>query len=71
MKLTDALKIYPQHILPQHTLSAIMNAVTRSKSTLFKNFSIQQIIKNFHVDMSDTLVEDYRDFKTFNHFTKY
>jgi len=68
MKFTDALKIYPQHILPQHALSAIMHKVTRSKSTLFKNFIIQQIIKHYRVDMSDTLVTDYRDFQTFNHF---
>lgn len=68
MKFTDALKIYPQHILPHHALSAIMHAATRSKSTYFKNLVIQQIIKHYKVDMSDTLVTDYRDFQTFNHF---
>jgi len=68
MKFTDALKIYPQHILPHHALSAIMYAATRSNSTLFKNFVIRQVIKHYKVDMSDTLVTDYRDFQTFNHF---
>jgi len=68
MKFIDALKIYPQHILPHHALSSIMHAATRNRSTLYKNFIIKQVIKQYKVDMSDTLVKDYRDFQTFNHF---
>jgi len=68
MKLIDSIKIYPQHLLPQHKLSAVMHAITRSKSTYIKNLIIQQLIRHFRVDMTDTLVEDYRDYATVNHF---
>ncbi len=68
MKFTDALKIYPQYILPQHRLSAIMNAITRSKSPLVKNVLIKQVIKHFDVDMRDALEENPHNYATFNHF---
>jgi len=68
MKIFDALKIYPQYLLPQHFLSSIMHKVTRSRSTLFKNFAINQVIKHFRVNMDDAVESDPSNFQTFNHF---
>jgi len=68
MKLSEAIKIIPQHILPHHLLSAIMHAVTRSKSSYLKNFMIKTVIKLYNVDMRDAIVSDPTDFQTFNHF---
>ncbi len=68
MKFTDALKVYSQYILPQHGLSSIMNAITRSESPVVKNFLIKQVIKRFDVDMGDAIKENALDYATFNHF---
>jgi len=68
MKFTDALKVYPQYILPQRALSTLMNKITRSKTPAVKNFLMNQVINHFNVDMRDSLIEDYREFPTFNHF---
>ncbi len=68
MKLSDAIKIIPQHILPHHFLSSIMHAITRSKVTHLKNLMIRSIIKIYDVDMKDAIVSDPTDYPTFNHF---
>lgn len=68
MKISEAIKIIPQHILPHHFLSAIMYGLTRSKATYFKNFVIRTIIKIYNVDMKDAVVSDPTDYPTFNHF---
>jgi len=68
MKISDIIKIAPQHVLPHHFLSGIMYAITRSKSTYLKNFIIQTIIKIYKVDMKDAVVSDPTDFPSFNHF---
>ncbi|MDH3325189.1 MAG: archaetidylserine decarboxylase [Gammaproteobacteria bacterium] len=68
MKISEAIKIIPQHILPHHLLSAIMHAITRSKITYFKNFAIRTIIKIYDVDMKDAVASDPTDYPSFNHF---
>jgi len=68
MKLTDAVKIIPQYLLPHHFLSSIMHSVTRSKTTYIKNFAIRTVIKLYDVDMKDALVTEPTAYPSFNHF---
>ena len=68
MKLSEAIKIIPQHILPHHFLSSIMYSITRSKATHVKNIIIRTIIKLYNVDMKDAVVSDPSDYPSFNHF---
>ena len=68
MKISEAIKIIPQHILPHHMLSAVMHAITRSHSSYLKNFMIRTVIKLYDVDMKDAVVSNPTDYPTFNHF---
>ena len=68
MKLSKAIKIIPQHILPHHFLSSIMYTITRSEITHLKNFIIKTIINIYNVDMKDAVVSDPTDYPSFNHF---
>ncbi len=68
MKLSEAIKIIPQHILPHHFLSSIMHAITRSQATHLKNAMIRSIISVYKVDMKDAVVSDPTDYPSFNHF---
>jgi len=68
MRISDAIKIIPQYILPHHFLSSIMHSATRSQSTHFKNLFIRTIIKLYKVDMKDAVASDPSDYPSFNHF---
>jgi len=66
--LYDYLKSIPQHVLPQHSLSKLMHAITRSRNPALKNFLINKIIKLYNVDMSLAREEQAEAYATFNAF---
>ena len=68
MNFKDALKVLPQYILPQHTLSKLMSYITHSEIKALKNWCINTVIKHYGVNMTEALEENPEVFKSFNHF---
>jgi phosphatidylserine decarboxylase len=57
-----------QHLLPQHGISRLVLAATRSHSPAFKNALIRLFVKGFRPDMSDALVPEPTAYPSFNEF---
>ena len=57
-----------QYLLPQHALSRLVYAATRSRVRLLKNALIEAFMGRFHPDMSDAAEPDYLQFESFNAF---
>lgn len=64
----DKLLTFPQHILPQHTLSKLMFRLTRSEIKWFKNAFIRFIVKNYRVNMDEAKSQNLDDYNSFNQF---
>ena len=57
-----------QHLLPQHGISRLVLAATRSRSPAFKNALIKLFVKGFHPDMSDAVEPEPTAYPSFNEF---
>ena len=57
-----------QHLLPQHGISRLVLAATRSRSPSFKNALIRLFVRGFRPDMSDAVVTDPTAYASFNEF---
>jgi len=57
-----------QYLLPQHSLSRLVYAATRSRLRPLKDALIEAFVARFHPDMSDAAEPDYLQFETFNAF---
>ena len=57
-----------QHLLPQHWLTSLVYAATRSRTPLLKNRLIESFCGSFHPDMSDAEQPDPLQFESFNAF---
>jgi phosphatidylserine decarboxylase len=57
-----------QHLLPQHGISRLVLAATRSRSPAFKNALIRLFVRGFRPDMSDALLTEPTDYASFNEF---
>jgi phosphatidylserine decarboxylase len=68
MNFKEALTTLPQYILPHHFLSALMSKFTHSEIKVWKNLMIQQIIKIYGVNMSESKEQDINQFASFNQF---
>ena len=68
MSLARFLKVMPQYVLPQHSLSVLMSQLTHSKNKTLKNIFIREIIKRYGVNMSESLQQDIHSFNSFNEF---
>ena len=66
--ISDYLKSWPQHLLPQHSLSNIMYALTRSKISWWKKAFIDWFIKQYNVDMSEAVEANLDTYACFNDF---
>lgn len=62
------LKILPQYLLPQHTLSACMYRLTRLRYPPLKDRMIRGFIRLYNVDMSEAEETDIEEFEDFNAF---
>ena len=57
-----------QYLLPQHFLTALVHALTRSRVPLLKNALIDSFIGSYHPDLSDAAAPEPRSFESFNAF---
>lgn len=57
-----------QHLLPQHGISRLVLAATRSRAPAFKNALIRLFVKGFRPDMSDAVETDPTAYASFNDF---
>ncbi len=57
-----------QHVLPQHLLTSVVHAVTRSRTPAVKNALIGSFMRGFKPDMSDAVEPDPFAYPTFNEF---
>jgi phosphatidylserine decarboxylase len=57
-----------QYALPQHAISRVVMAATRSRSAGFKNFLIRRFVAGFKPDMHDAVESDPTAYASFNEF---
>ena len=57
-----------QHLLPQHGISRLVLAATRSRSPGFKNALISLFVRGFRPDMSDAALTEPTAYASFNEF---
>jgi phosphatidylserine decarboxylase len=57
-----------QHLLPQHGISRLVLAATRSRSPAFKNALIRLFVRGFRPDMSDAVETEPTAYPSFNDF---
>ena len=57
-----------QYLLPQHLLTGVVHAVTRTRVPWLKNALIESFIGSFRPDLSEAQQPDARQFESFNAF---
>ena len=57
-----------QYLMPQHALTALVHAATRSRVPRLKNLLIERFVGGYHPDMSDALEPDPLKYESFNAF---
>jgi phosphatidylserine decarboxylase len=57
-----------QYLLPQHLLTSLVHALTRSRVPLIKNALIDSFVRSYHPDMRDAEQPEPHRFETFNAF---
>ena len=57
-----------QHLLPQHGISRLVLAATRSRSPAFKNALIRLFVRGFNPDMADAVETEPTAYASFNEF---
>jgi len=57
-----------QHLLPQHGISRLVLAATRSRAPAFKNALIRLFVRGFRPDMSDAVEREPTAYASFNEF---
>lgn len=60
--------VFLQYVLPHHFVSKIAYFVANIKWRPLKNFLINYVIENFHVDMSEAVISDPSKYESFNKF---
>ncbi len=57
-----------QHLLPQHGISRLVLAATRSRAPAFKNALIRLFVRGFNPDMTDAVEPEPTAYASFNEF---
>ena len=57
-----------QHVLPQHGISRLVHAATRSQTPWFKDLLIRSFMRGFRPDLSDAVRSDPLAYASFNAF---
>ncbi len=57
-----------QHLLPQHGISRVVLALTRSRAPAFKNALIKLFVRGFQPDMTDAVEREPTAYASFNEF---
>lgn len=66
--LIDNIKVKTQYLIPKKFISRVIGILASSNLGALKNFVIKQFIKHYNVDMKEALVQDIKQFKSFNDF---
>ncbi|MEA5444532.1 archaetidylserine decarboxylase [Gammaproteobacteria bacterium AB-CW1] len=66
--LGDYCRALPQHLLPQHALSRLVHAVTRSRRPWLRKRLIDGFLNRFPVELSEAERENPGDYDSFNDF---
>src|SRR5262245_25083139 len=66
--LRDRAFVGLQYVLPQHGLSRVVRAATRSARPRWKNLLIRTFLRHFDVDMAEAAESDPYAYPTFNAF---
>ena len=66
--MKNPLFIALQHVMPQHSLTSFVYAVTRSRRPAVKNALIKSFMRGFHPDMSDAVEPNPLAYASFNEF---
>lgn len=64
----DLLKTVPQYLMPKQGLTALAGCLADVKNIRVKNYIIQRFINEYHVNMSEALIEDPKAYSCFNDF---
>lgn len=67
-RLSDYLRVLPQHLIPQRSLSALMFRLTRIRARPWKSLQIRWVIRHFQVDMAIAAEPDPSAYPDFNSF---
>ncbi|NCA71549.1 MAG: phosphatidylserine decarboxylase [Sphingobacteriia bacterium] len=68
LPLASRLFVILQHILPQHTLSRLMYALARVRWGPLKDLLIGQLVRRYHIDLSEAAEPNPRAYDDFNAF---
>ncbi|MCL4121244.1 UNVERIFIED_CONTAM: hypothetical protein GTU68_036774 [Idotea baltica] len=66
--MMQKLFIFIQHLTPQHLLSRLIGYIAECKIGWIKNSLINYFIKKYDVNMSESAIQDPRQFEHFNDF---
>ncbi len=66
--IMDFLKVWPQYIIPQHSLSKLMYWLTRIQFKPWKNLLIKSVVKLYNVELEQAERETAKDYVSFNDF---
>jgi len=64
----DCIKVWPQYLIPQHSLSKLMYWLTRIQFKLWKNLLINQVVNLYNVELNQAERESANDYISFNDF---
>lgn len=67
-KLKDKAFAAPQYVLPQHSLSKVINAATRLPAGPIKNVAVKGFTKAFKINMDEAAESNSNSFRSFNEF---
>ncbi len=66
--MPKSFNILLQYCCPQQTLSRFIRVLAECRWVWFKNWAIKRLIRKYHVDKSEALLENLDDYPTFNSF---
>ena len=67
-RIMDCIKVWPQYLIPQHSLSKIMYWLTRVRCKPLKNLIINQFINLYNVKLNEAERESVDKYISFNDF---
>jgi len=68
----NRVKIQLQHVMPKHAISRAMGKFAAAQAGWFTQAFIRWFIRHYKIDMSEAVLEQPSDYKTFNEFfTRY
>ncbi|MFT5395233.1 MAG: phosphatidylserine decarboxylase [Gammaproteobacteria bacterium] len=67
-RIMDCIKVWPQYLIPQHSLSKLMYWLTRIQFKPWKNLLINQVVRLYNVELNQAERESADDYISFNDF---